>query len=95
MQAGAVQLFRGRPARNRRTTPASRPSPPGTTRLAQPAWPGGGRAQGTLTNLYNARPAWLAAAHARFDAAVFAAYGWPDDLSDEELLVRLLVLNVA
>ncbi len=49
----------------------------------------------TLTNLYNERPAWLAAAHARLDAAVFAAYGWPDDLSDEELLARLLALNGA
>ena len=48
----------------------------------------------TLTNLYNQRPAWLAAAHARLDAAVFAAYGWPDDLSDEELLARLLALNL-
>ncbi len=48
----------------------------------------------TLTNLYNARPAWLAAAHRRLDAAVFDAYGWPHDLSDEELLARLLALNL-
>jgi len=48
----------------------------------------------TLTNLYNARPAWLAAAHQRLDAAVFDAYGWPHDLTDEELLARLLVLNL-
>lgn len=47
----------------------------------------------TLTELYNARPAWLTAAHAALDAAVFAAYGWPIDLSDEELLARLLSLN--
>jgi hypothetical protein len=32
----------------------------------------------TLTNLYNARPAWLDLAHRRLDAAVFAAYGWSD-----------------
>jgi len=44
----------------------------------------------TLTNLYNARPAWLAAAHRTLDGAVCAAYGWPDDLSDEEILGRLL-----
>ena len=33
----------------------------------------------TLTNLYNARPQWLADAHAALDAAVAAAYGWPAD----------------
>jgi hypothetical protein len=26
--------------------------------------------------------------------AVFAAYGWPPDLSDEEILERLLALNL-
>ena len=49
----------------------------------------------TLTNLYNARPAWLANAHADLDAAVAAAYGWPADLSDDEILKRLLELNLA
>jgi hypothetical protein len=49
----------------------------------------------TLTNLYNARPDWLAAAHRRLDAAVFAAYGWPEDLADVEILARLLALNLA
>jgi type II restriction/modification system DNA methylase subunit YeeA len=47
----------------------------------------------TLTNLYNARPAWLADAHRKLDAAVFAAYGWPVTLTDAELLERLLALN--
>jgi type II restriction/modification system DNA methylase subunit YeeA len=50
----------------------------------------------TLTNLYNKRPDWLKNAHARLDAAVFAAYGWPEspaDLSDDEILARLLALN--
>ncbi len=47
----------------------------------------------TLTNLYNERPAWLSAAHARLDAAVAAAYGWPADPSDEEILARLFALN--
>jgi type II restriction/modification system DNA methylase subunit YeeA len=47
----------------------------------------------TLTNLYNERPAWLSAAHARLDAAVAAAYGWPTDLSDEDILARLFALN--
>jgi len=27
------------------------------------------------------------------DAAVFDAYGWPRDLTDEQLLERLLALN--
>jgi hypothetical protein len=47
----------------------------------------------TLTNLYNARPAWLAEAHRKLDSAVFAAYGWPNTLTDSELLERLLALN--
>ena len=49
----------------------------------------------TLTNLYNQRPAFLANAHAALDAAVAAAYGWPADISDEEVLRRLLALNHA
>jgi hypothetical protein len=48
----------------------------------------------TLTKLYNARPAWLADCHARLDAAVAAAYGWPADLSDDAILERLLALNL-
>ena len=47
----------------------------------------------TLTNLYNERPAWLEFAHKKLDAAVAAAYGWPDDLTDEQILERLLRLN--
>ena len=49
----------------------------------------------TLTNLYNERPAWLATAHAKLDAAVAAAYGLPADLSDEQILENLLSLNLA
>jgi hypothetical protein len=49
----------------------------------------------TLTNLYNVRPAWLDLAHKRLDEAVFAAYGWSPGLSDEELLGKLLELNLA
>jgi hypothetical protein len=33
-------------------------------------------------------------AHRKLDAAVFAAYGWPSDLSDDEILARLLALNL-
>jgi hypothetical protein len=50
----------------------------------------------TLTNLYNARPAWLAMAHERLDQAVAAAYGWDDyspDMPDEDILRWLLALN--
>jgi hypothetical protein len=51
----------------------------------------------TLTKLYNARPAWLDAAHKALDEAVAAAYGWADytaDMPDEEILKRLLALNL-
>ncbi len=48
----------------------------------------------TLTNLYNERPTWLDNAHKRLDRAVFAAYGWPADLPDEEILKNLLALNL-
>ncbi|NVJ64326.1 MAG: class I SAM-dependent DNA methyltransferase [Flavobacteriaceae bacterium] len=52
----------------------------------------------TLTNLYNARPAWLDHAHKRLDEAVAEAYGWGDDwrdgkLTDDEILARLFKLN--
>jgi type II restriction/modification system DNA methylase subunit YeeA len=47
----------------------------------------------TLTNLYNARPAWLSNAHRVLDEAVAAAYGWEADISDDEVLSRLLKLN--
>lgn len=49
--------------------------------------------QRTLTNLYNERPAWLANAHRELDEAVAAAYGWPTDLHDEQILAQLLELN--
>ncbi|SDX27093.1 class I SAM-dependent DNA methyltransferase [Thiocapsa roseopersicina] len=51
----------------------------------------------TLTNLYNARPAWLDNAHKTLDAAVATAYGWSDyapDMPDDEILARLLALNL-
>jgi hypothetical protein len=53
--------------------------------------------QRTLTTLDNARPAWLAQAHAALDGAVWAAYGWeeaePGETLDETILERLLALN--
>ena len=54
-------------------------------------------AERTLTKLYNQRPAWLDAAHKELDTAVAAAYGWADytpDMPDEEILKRLLALNL-
>ncbi len=52
----------------------------------------------TLTNLYNARPAWLDLAHQALDQAVAQAYGWTDyspEMAAEEVLRRLLALNQA
>ena len=49
----------------------------------------------TLTNLYNQRPRWLADAHEALDRAVAGAYGWPEDISTEDALQRLLALNLA
>ncbi|MBF6606552.1 MAG: class I SAM-dependent DNA methyltransferase, partial [Chloroflexi bacterium] len=51
-------------------------------------------ARRTLTNLYNERPTWLANAHADLDRAVLGAYDWPADIADEEILGRLLALNL-
>jgi type II restriction/modification system DNA methylase subunit YeeA len=48
----------------------------------------------TLTNLYNQRPTWLDLAHKKLDRAVLDAYGWPHDLTDEDILTRLLALNL-
>ena len=48
----------------------------------------------TLTNLYNERPTWLANLHAALDAAVVAAYGRPPDIGDDEMIERLLTLNL-
>ena len=47
----------------------------------------------TLTNLYNARPQWLVDVHASLNTAVAAAYGWPDDIPDDDALKELVVLN--
>ncbi len=51
----------------------------------------------TLTALYNQRGkpegAWLDGLHRVLDEAVAAAYGWPANLTDDEVLARLLALN--
>ena len=52
-------------------------------------------AKRTLTNLYNARPTWLALAHEQLDRAVHAAYGWSYPLDTEDVLAGLLELNLS
>jgi type II restriction/modification system DNA methylase subunit YeeA len=56
-------------------------------------------AKRTLTHLYNdlaeGNCRWLENAHRKLDEAVFAAYGWPAVLTDQEILERLLALNQA
>ena len=47
-----------------------------------------------LTNLNNDRPQWLADAHQALDTAVAQAYGWEADITEEEVLARLLELNL-
>ncbi len=47
----------------------------------------------TLTKLYNDMPTWLQHAHKELDDAVAESYGWPTDLSDDEILERLFALN--
>ena len=47
----------------------------------------------TMTALYNARPDWLNDIHEQLDEAVFAAYDWPTNLTDDDILTRLLALN--
>jgi hypothetical protein len=59
-------------------------------------------AKRTLTHLYNQKSEgqapWLQAAHEQLDQAVATAYGWADytpAMPDEEILKRLLALNLA
>ena len=49
----------------------------------------------SMTALYNENPPWLQTAHADLDAAAAHAYGWPANLPDDELLRRLVRLNVS
>jgi len=59
-------------------------------------------AKRTLTALYNAMPRWLVDAHAALDEAVFKAYAevtsdrsWSPSLPGEEILSKLVLLNLA
>jgi hypothetical protein len=49
----------------------------------------------TLTNLYNAPPAWLLTAHKKLDEAAGSACGCPLEVSDAEILEFLLRENLA
>jgi hypothetical protein len=40
-----------------------------------------------------ARPTWLAELHRSLDVAALSTSGWPLDITDEEILSRLLALN--
>ena len=64
--------------------------------LNPPGLDPGDLAERTLTSLYNynQRPTWLANAHDALDVAVLETYGWSDDQADEEVLERLLALNL-
>jgi len=48
----------------------------------------------TLTNLYNDSPSWLQDVHARLDRAVHAAYDWEYPLDPDDVLARLVALNL-
>jgi len=50
-------------------------------------------ARPAITPSYNERPAWLALRHEELGRAVLAAYGWPEDLPEADILSRLLQLN--
>ncbi|MEP7452738.1 DNA methyltransferase [Phyllobacterium sp. SB3] len=49
----------------------------------------------TLTKLYNEKPSWLITLHERLDAAVAAAYGWPSNVSDDDIIAKLFALNLS
>ena len=88
------------PGTSRKTIPTCKPSPPPprTSREARRLAQSTG---GIPTGPHQAHPhqplqrttAWLDDAHRKLDEAVFAAYGWPSNLSDSEILERLLALN--
>ena len=48
----------------------------------------------TVTELYNNMPTWFKNRQRALDKSVLKAYGWPQDTSDDEILKRLLALNL-
>jgi len=90
------QEFVGLPSTVEQASPIRRssdPSPRPATRFRTAGQASSGTRR-TLTHLYNARPTWLALTHRHLDAAVTAAYHLPPTLPDDELLARLLELNL-
>jgi len=65
-----------------------------STGAPSPSGGGENKEKRTLTKLYNLRPTWLELAHQKLDKAVLAAYGWEEEINDEEILARLLALNL-
>jgi hypothetical protein len=49
--------------------------------------------QTSKTGVRYRRPQWLEDAHRTLNKAALAAYGWPEDIRDTEILERLLALN--
>ena len=47
----------------------------------------------TVTGLYNKNPSWLQEAHKELDVLVLEAYGWNEDVADEEIISGLRLLN--
>ena len=48
----------------------------------------------TFEDLHDERSTWLDLAHKKTDEAVFGAYGWDPGTSNEDLLEKLLALNL-
>jgi hypothetical protein len=63
--------------------------------LDQEETPLGAQSAKTLTNFHIERPTWFDLAHRKRDAAVFAAYGCDPGMSDEQILEKLLALNLS
>lgn len=47
----------------------------------------------SLTGLYNELPTWLELCHEKLNRAVISAYGWPIDVTDNDILANLKRLN--
>ncbi len=86
--------FGGPPSNEKQQHSTGEGAAPPPVRAGERGEAGSGAEKRTLTNLYNQRPTWLDNAHRKLDEAVFAAYGWPSDLSVDEILARLLALNL-
>ena len=86
--AGSGGLAHGPATGDARTGPSSKPSDPATHVVTQTVLSKKEQLiheQGLVSVLKQI--------HDDLDAAVFAAYGWPETLTDEEILERLVALN--